>query len=99
NGNRYILGILVDRPFNDGRASELIRRVSGRVHEEMNQPVSPVGSGSPAEQTTTPASNVPEELNDAAAPASDDDAAPEDQVPEPYAEPGEPISDPVLPPG
>jgi beta-lactamase class A len=43
NGKRYVLGVLVARPHNDGRANELIRRVSARVHEEMSQPVSPVG--------------------------------------------------------
>jgi beta-lactamase class A len=49
NGHRYLLSVLVDRPFNDGRASELVRRVAGRIHEEMSQPVSPVGGGFPEE--------------------------------------------------
>ena len=43
NGKRYILGILVSRPHNDGRANELIRRVAERLHREMNQPISPLG--------------------------------------------------------
>ncbi|MGD1858519.1 MAG: serine hydrolase [Leptolyngbyaceae cyanobacterium] len=98
NGNRYILGVLVDRPFNDGRASELIRRISGRVHEEMSQPVSPTGSGSSSEQTPDSTSETPAVPDDAAVPTSED-ATPEDDAAEPYAEPGAPISNPELPPG
>ncbi|MEM9002880.1 MAG: serine hydrolase [Cyanobacteria bacterium P01_F01_bin.86] len=55
NGKRYVLSIIVDRPHNDGRASELIRRVAGRVHEEMKQPVTPIGGTAPA---TTPPSEA-----------------------------------------
>ncbi|MBE7385262.1 MAG: serine hydrolase [Leptolyngbya sp. SIO1E4] len=54
NGKRYLLGILVTRPHNDGRANELIRRVSGRIHEEMNQPVSPLGGGVPSASPSEP---------------------------------------------
>jgi len=43
NGNRYALSIMVQRPNNDGRASELIRRITETVHREMNQPLAPVG--------------------------------------------------------
>jgi beta-lactamase class A len=53
NGKRYVLGLLVTRPHNDGRANELIRRVAARIHEEMSQPVSPVG-GRTLMPTATP---------------------------------------------
>ncbi|MGG6242278.1 serine hydrolase [Nodosilinea sp. AN01ver1] len=48
NGKRYTLALLVQRPTNDGRASELIRRMTETVHAEMSQPVAPVGSPSVA---------------------------------------------------
>ena len=62
NGKRYILGIIVDRPHNDGRASELIRRVAGRIHQEMSQPVTPVGGTPPSASQSEPSpvdNNVP----------------------------------------
>lgn len=98
NGNRYILSVLVDRPFNDGRASELIRRISGRVHEEMNQPVSPVGSGFPDEPTAQP---DPAASADEAPPVSEPESEMYDtyETPDTYVEPGVPLSDPELPPG
>lgn len=43
NGNRYALAVMVQRPNNDGRASELIRRITEAVHRELNQPIAPVG--------------------------------------------------------
>ncbi|WP_008319085.1 hydrolase [Leptolyngbya sp. PCC 6406] len=43
NGKRYILSTLIQRPHNDGRAAELIRRIAETVHREMNQPLAPVG--------------------------------------------------------
>lgn len=46
NGKRYTLALLVQRPTNDGRASELIRRMTDTVHAEMAQPVAPVGTPS-----------------------------------------------------
>ncbi len=42
-GHRYALALLVQRPDNDGRASELIRRLTEITHGELNQPLSPVG--------------------------------------------------------
>lgn len=89
NGNRYILSVLVERPFNDGRASELIRRTAGRIHEEMNQPVSPEGTGNLAVPAT--GDNSPE--GDRPTPDS------EEIEPEPYVEPGTPLSSPEIPPG
>jgi beta-lactamase class A len=54
NGKRYALAVLVQRPHNDGRAAELIRRMAETVHGEMNQPIAPVG-GEPtrADDTAT----------------------------------------------
>lgn len=101
NGKRYLLGVLVDRPFNDGRASELIRRVSGRVYEEMSQPVSPTGSGQVP--TTSPEAS-PED--DGAPPESTESDVPTDvepetaPIPETYSVPeSEPLVGPDVPPG
>ncbi|MDB9526729.1 serine hydrolase, partial [Oscillatoria sp. CS-180] len=61
NGKRYAIAVLITRPFNDGRASELIRRISGRVHQEMNQPISPTGSGAfPTAETSPTEEGVPD---------------------------------------
>ena len=88
NGRRYLISILVDRPFNDGRAAELIRRVSGRLHEEMSQPISPVGIDQSAPATPTPA-----------APGADEAAPAPTSEPDTYVEPDAPVSNPVVPPG
>jgi beta-lactamase class A len=53
NGKRYILATLIQRPHNDGRASELIRRISEVIHGEMNQPVAPVGGAVAPEAVPT----------------------------------------------
>lgn len=42
NGKRYIVAVLVERPTNDGRAVELIRRISTRIYEVADQVVQPV---------------------------------------------------------
>ncbi len=39
SGKRYAIAALVQRPENDGRARELIRRISQTVYQSMNQPV------------------------------------------------------------
>lgn len=63
NGKRYIVSISVARPDNDGRASELIRRVAGRIHAEISHPITPVGQSvspvpssvpAPAPETSSP---------------------------------------------
>ncbi len=41
NGKRYIVSVLVERPTNDGRAVELIRRISARIFQVANQAVQP----------------------------------------------------------
>ncbi|NJL48353.1 MAG: serine hydrolase [Leptolyngbyaceae cyanobacterium SM2_5_2] len=43
NGQRYVMALMVQRPDNDGRASELIRRLTEATHAELNQPLAPVG--------------------------------------------------------
>ena len=48
NGKRYVIATLVDRPENDGRASELIRRTAETAHGELSQPISPVGGLDPS---------------------------------------------------
>ncbi|MFZ4640400.1 MAG: serine hydrolase [Nodosilinea sp.] len=53
NGRRYVLAILVQRPDNDGRASELIRRVAEATQKELNQPIAPVGR--PSNDASAPA--------------------------------------------
>jgi beta-lactamase class A len=63
NGKRYALATLVERPNNDGRASELIRRTAEAVHKEFSQPIAPVGGLDPS----VPEDSVP-------APASPEDA-------------------------
>jgi len=108
NGHRYILGVLVDRPFNDGRASELVRRVSGRVHEEMSQPISPSGPGtSPTPESTSGAETTGDYPVVPATEVTPTEAEAEiyedpdvyDEGPETFGEPGDPLSSPELPPG
>ncbi|MEL6471812.1 MAG: serine hydrolase [Cyanobacteria bacterium J06623_4] len=41
NGKRYVVAALVERPENDGRARELIRRISGRTFEEADRALQP----------------------------------------------------------
>ena len=39
NGKRYAIAALVERPTNDGRAQELIRRISGQTYQEAAKAV------------------------------------------------------------
>ncbi|MBD2110387.1 MULTISPECIES: serine hydrolase [Cyanophyceae] len=93
NGKRYALAVLVQRPSNDGRASELIRRMTETIHAEMAQPVAPVGgSGAtpaplspPGEFETEPLPEAfetqpPQEYEDPYSPAPVD-LAPPDRAP------------------
>ncbi|MEL7495199.1 MAG: serine hydrolase [Cyanobacteria bacterium J06554_11] len=41
NGKRYVVAALVERPENDGRARELIRRISGRTYQEADRALQP----------------------------------------------------------
>ena len=86
NGKRYILGIMVERPHNDGRASELIRRIAGRTHEEMSQPITPVGGTPPSASSTE--SSPPE-------PSQPDATIPNNEAPSPAY----PETDSYEPPG
>lgn len=62
NGKRYVLSTLVNRPDNDGRASELIRRTAELAHSELSQPVAPVGGIDPSvPEEAVPAPASPEE--------------------------------------
>ncbi|MBT9311158.1 serine hydrolase [Leptothoe kymatousa] len=63
NGKRYAIAALVQRPDNDGRARELIRRISQIVYQTMDDAVSvikPVSGERPA--STDPASTPGERL-------------------------------------
>ncbi|MDJ0705082.1 MAG: serine hydrolase [Leptolyngbyaceae cyanobacterium MO_188.B28] len=42
NGKRYAIATLIQRPHNDGRARELIRRISQLTYKELNRAVEPV---------------------------------------------------------
>lgn len=55
NGRRYAIAALVQRPENDGRAQELIRRISQAVYQVMNKDISALepANGS-AEQNSQP---------------------------------------------
>ncbi len=41
NGKRYVVAALVERPDNDGRAQELIRRISGETYKEAAKAIQP----------------------------------------------------------
>ncbi|MGD1906236.1 MAG: serine hydrolase [Leptolyngbyaceae cyanobacterium] len=59
NGKRYILATLIERPHNDGRASELIRRIAELIHGEMNQPLAPVGGAVPEPSLENTPADIP----------------------------------------
>ncbi|NMF82165.1 serine hydrolase [Nodosilinea sp. P-1105] len=65
NGKRYALSLLVQRPDNDGRASELIRRMTETIHAEMSQPVAPVGNPNVRAIPTEPGASEAEQSEDA----------------------------------
>ncbi|MBE9137348.1 serine hydrolase [Nodosilinea sp. LEGE 07088] len=64
NGKRYVLALLVQRPSNDGRASELIRRMTETIHTEMAQPVAPVGNPNAAQPSPTDSADSPYNVED-----------------------------------
>lgn len=60
NGKRYAIATLVQRPDNDGRAQELIRRIAQTVYQTMNEAVpvmKPAPSGTP--ETAPPSTSQP----------------------------------------
>lgn len=51
NGKRYALAVLVQRADNDGRAQELIRRISQTVYQQMDSDIVPVRPAESADLT------------------------------------------------
>ncbi|MEO0806400.1 MAG: serine hydrolase [Cyanobacteria bacterium J06643_4] len=57
NGKRYVISALVKRPENDGRAREMLRRISGRTYQEADKAIQPTvtplrnGDGSTMEES------------------------------------------------
>ncbi len=108
NGNRYALAIMVQRPNNDGRASELIRRITETVHRELNQPIAPVGrpaapgEGAPSEDLVSPEGDPrPEESLDPEGSVSPGGTSesPADSSPPAESTPGQIPSGDQIPPG
>lgn len=62
NGKRYAIATLVQRPDNDGRAQELIRRISQAVFQSMTEavPVKPAGAASEDANPAAPATESPQ---------------------------------------
>ncbi|MEM8807082.1 MAG: serine hydrolase [Cyanobacteria bacterium P01_G01_bin.38] len=60
NGKRYAIAALVQRPENDGRAGELIRRISQTVAQEMNQAINPTLPPNPASELDASDETAPE---------------------------------------
>ncbi len=95
NGHRYAVALLVQRPGNDGRASELIRRLTEITHTEINQPLSPVGR--PADPVAPPLPAVDAEVpTDGTAPTSLE-SQPQPVLPSDFPSPGQ--SGDTVPPG
>lgn len=63
NGKRYAIATLVQRPDNDGRARELIRRISQTVHQTMNTAIPIIKPGDPLPETTSPSEPQPDSSN------------------------------------
>ncbi|GAB4190600.1 MAG: hypothetical protein Fur006_32830 [Coleofasciculaceae cyanobacterium] len=54
SGKSYIISVMVQRPFNDESAQELIRKISKTTYDHFNQPaVSPSTSSMPADSTAS----------------------------------------------
>ncbi|MEA5462794.1 serine hydrolase [Leptothoe sp. PORK10 BA2] len=60
NGKRYGIATLVQRPDNDGRARELIRRISQTVYQTMNNAVPVIKPSAPTAETTAPSEPQPD---------------------------------------
>jgi len=94
NGKRYAIAALVERPTNDGRAQELIRRISSQAYQEsakaIQPAVTPLGSSGEAsdgaiETSPTPEA-APEATPEATAVPNREPATPE-EAPYPSANP------------
>ena len=72
NGKRYVIAALVERPTNDGRALELLRRISGQTYEEAAKAIQPA---------VTPLGNPDGEEIETSSPASGTQSAPPENQP------------------
>ncbi|MEO1181043.1 MAG: serine hydrolase, partial [Cyanobacteria bacterium J06636_28] len=59
NGKRYAIATLVQRPNNDGRARELIRRISQTVYQTMNNAVPVIKPVDTSTETQSPSAPQP----------------------------------------
>jgi beta-lactamase class A len=83
NGKRYTIATLVERPDNDGRASELIRRTAEKTHSEVSQPIAPVGGMDPSSpEESVPAPDNPEAEATPSAPALENETLNREQIPQ-----------------
>ena len=97
NGKRYAIAALVERPSNDGRASELIRSISKQTYQEaakaVQPAVTPLGNGEASTGTSdeSPGSTetAPTPAGSDGTPAAAEVAAPEEE-PYPSANPRTP---------
>ena len=60
NGKRYAIATLVQRPNNDGRARELIRRISQTVYQTMNNAVPVIKPVDASTETQSPSAPQPD---------------------------------------
>ncbi len=85
NGKRYIVAAMVERPSNDGRAAELIHRISGRTYQEADEAIRPAVTPLGAPETVSPeaASASPERIEgtDATAPIVEEPVMKEEPYP------------------
>ncbi|MGC1306695.1 MAG: serine hydrolase [Phormidesmis sp.] len=96
NGKRYAIAILVERPANDGRAVELIHRISQRSYQETDKVIQPAVTpldevGSELETTEIPTENTGENLGENLGEAVSEPADTQvlDEAPYPSANPPE----------
>ncbi|MEM9908208.1 MAG: serine hydrolase [Cyanobacteria bacterium P01_D01_bin.44] len=74
NGKRYAIAALVQRPENDGRAHELIRRISQTVSQEMAKAINPTLPPKPASDLDASGETTPETTPEGIPPSDDLDA-------------------------
>ncbi|MEM9264747.1 MAG: serine hydrolase [Cyanobacteria bacterium P01_F01_bin.13] len=60
NGKRYAIATLVQRPDNDGRAQELIRRISQTVYQKMTSAISVSQPTDSATEIDSPSTSQPD---------------------------------------
>ncbi len=79
NGKRYVIVAIVKRPANDGRASELIRRIGADTFQEINKVVKTVVPPAAQPPTTNPSTTEPSTTE----PSTPDSPQPEATAPDP----------------